>query len=296
MVHNSQLQNADAAILYIMGQSNAHAHEQPLPEAERITVPLKNVHTLHCDENQSFDIDHVVWSGFTTAGYNLGETQDHTASLAYYTAKMWQAAIDSGEQLPDLYIVQISIGAQAMFIGRDGYGTGMWSMDKPKILKPGTLLEVDIALYPLAMHIIRLVRQDLENRFRAVFQLGLHWVGSTQDGAKGWEQIPDLQGAYDRFFDAIMGALGKDCPLAMYRKESINSPNADPAAMAAVNAIFDRQCTRFPGAYLVSVSRSPLWKDDDPYLGVFSADNVHYHAGTQRWFAEILLKRYGVIA
>ena len=295
-MRNPELQNADAAILYIMGQSNAHAHEQILPETERMNIPLKNVHTLHCDENQSFDIDHVVWSGFTTAGYNLGETQDHTASLAYFTAKTWQTAIDSGEQLPDLYIVQISIGAQALFFGRDGYGAGMWSMDKPKILKPGTLLEVDIALYPLARHILRLVQQDLTSRFAAPFQLGLHWIGSEEDTTKGWEQIPDLQGAYDRFFDTVMEAAGRDCPLALYRMECKRRITVNSDAMAAINAMFDRQRTRFPGAYLVSAADCPFYDPADRHFGIFAPDDVHYLAGTQKWFSDILLKRYGVIA
>ena len=165
---------ADAAVLYIMGQSNAHAHDQNLAEQEHITCPMKNVRTLNRAYNQSFENDHVEWSGFTSAEYNLGETQDHTASLAYYTAKAWQKAIDDGMALPDLYIVQISIGAEGLFAGNDNGPTGMWSMEKPKKLKPGVLLEADIALFPFALHTMKLVHEDLSARFHNPYMLGLH--------------------------------------------------------------------------------------------------------------------------
>lgn len=287
--------NADAAILYIMGQSNAHAHEQMLSGQERIDTPLKNVHTLHCDENQSFDNDHAVWSGFTTAGYNLGETQDHTASLACYTAKAWQAAMDSGRQLPDLYIVQISIGGEGLFAGVDDRLTGMWSMDKPQTMKPGPLSEVDISLYPMALHTIRLVRKDLESRFRAVCQLGLHWIGSEQDTLEGICRIAGFDESYDHFFDELTQAAGADCPLVLYRLVCARREKVTQQGIAAVNAMFERQCRRYPSAYLVSAEDCPFYDPAAPFFGIFAPDNVHYLAKTQRWFSDQLLKRHGVI-
>ena len=71
-----------AAVVFVSGQSNAHAHGQFLAPEDRIAVPLKNVFSLDRKENQSFDITDVVWSGYTTAGKNLGESQDHTCCLA----------------------------------------------------------------------------------------------------------------------------------------------------------------------------------------------------------------------
>ena len=110
----------NVAVLFISGQSNAHAHGQLLKESDYIVNPLKNVFSLDRDPNQSFVITDVVWSGFTTQGKNLGETQDNTYSFAYFFAKLWQNAIDCGAMnLPDLYIVQVSVGSQ----GKD-YDTG----------------------------------------------------------------------------------------------------------------------------------------------------------------------------
>lgn len=291
----TDLKSADAAILYIFGQSNAHAHEQILSCSERITLPLRNVFTLNREYNQSFDNDHVEWSHFISASYNLGETQDHTASLAYYTAKAWQAVIDSGKQLPDLYIVQISIGGEGLFAGVDDRLTGMWSMDKPQIMKPGSLPEVDISLYPLALHTIRLVRKDLESHFHAVCQLGLHWIGSEQDTLEGICRIAGFDESYDHFFDELTQATGADCPLVLYHLACARREKVTQQGMAAVNAMFERQCRRYPSAYLVSAGDCPFYAPAKPSLGIFAPDNVHYLAKTQRWFSDQLLKRYGVI-
>ena len=131
----------NAAVVFISGQSNAHAHGQIMKEEDRIVQQLCNVFSLDRNPNQSFDITDVVWSGFTTEGKNLGEVQDHTYCFAYYLAQLWQNAIDSGKELPDLYIVQISVGSQGII-------NGMWNPDKEKIMMPGKLGEVDISLFP----------------------------------------------------------------------------------------------------------------------------------------------------
>ena len=97
-----------APILVVLGQSNAHAHATKLPDDEIIRTPLKNVHGLSREYNQAYGLDDVTWTGFTTGGMNLGETQDDTCCLANVFAAKWQKAIDDGAELPDLYIIQIS--------------------------------------------------------------------------------------------------------------------------------------------------------------------------------------------
>ena len=199
-----------AAVLFISGQSNAHAHHQYLSEEEKITEPLKNVFALDRDPNQSFDIQDVVWSGFTTAGKNLGESQDHTASLAYHTALLWQNAIDNGMKLPDLYIVQVSIGSQGII-------NGMWNRDKEKVMKPGDLKNVDISLYPWALQVNRLAMENLKKQGFEPQVIGWHWIGSEQDILHAAYEREDFQERYDFFFDTMLEAIGAPCPLYLYK-------------------------------------------------------------------------------
>jgi hypothetical protein len=66
---------------------------------------------------------------------NLAENQDNTYSIANCLAAKWQADINNGVELPDLYIIHIAIGAQGVY--------GMWSPRRAKKLIPGKLGDVD---------------------------------------------------------------------------------------------------------------------------------------------------------
>ena len=270
-----------AAVLYVSGQSNAHAHAQAMASEDRITEPLKNVFSLDRDPNQSFDITDVVWSGFTTEGKNLGETQDHTYSLASFLAKRWQAAIDAGQKLPDLYIVQISIGSQGII-------NGMWNPDKERVLKPGKLGVADIALFDLARHIYPLVRRNLEVAGKEPVAIGWHWLGCEQEV---WNEVfrrEDLQERYDAFFDAMMEAIGMPCPLYLYQlniQEFCRKYQIDEAAVDLINAAMQKQCERFPDTTFVTMDQCPRWDPEEIRKGIYAPDGGHYLAKTQEWFA-----------
>ena len=66
------------AVFILLGQSNAVGHGIPMEEKDRITTPLKNVFGLHRRENQRFDLQKLIWSGYESGGMNLAEEQDHT--------------------------------------------------------------------------------------------------------------------------------------------------------------------------------------------------------------------------
>ena len=267
----------EKALVFISGQSNAHAHGQFLAEEDRIVRPLANVFSLDRDPNQSFGISALQWSGFTTAGKNLGETQDHTASLGYHLARLWQDAIDGGTDLPDLYIVQISVGSQGIL-------NGMWNRDREKVLIPGPLGTAKIALFALAQHIYRLVMADMPD----AQLLGFHWLGSEQEVWNGAYRSPELEERYDDFFDTLLSVMGKPCPVYIYETylDRFCREQGLPAeAAAGVNAALYRQAERLGGT-LVRAKDSPFWDPAAPGCGIFAPDNGHYTAQVQKWFAQ----------
>ena len=264
------------AVVFIAGQSNAHAHGQQLPEADRITEPLRNVFSLDREPNQAYDRENVVWSGFTTAGKNLGESQDHTASLGYHLAKLWQEAIDGGRELPDLYIVQISIGSQGII-------NGMWNRDRERTLIPGPLGTVNIALFPLAQQIYRLVMADLGGPE----VLSFHWLGSEQEIWHDAWKLAELDERYDHFFDTLLGAIGAPCPVYFYEtylELCCRRFDLPLEAALGVNRALFRQAERL-GATLVRAKASPFWDPLARGYGLFAPDNGHYLPGVQGWFA-----------
>lgn len=272
-----------AAVLFISGQSNAHAHGQFLPEADRIYTPMKNVFSLDRNPNQSFDITDVVWSGYTTAGKNLGELQDHTACLAYHFAKLWQGAIDAGEALPDLYIVQISIGSQGLI-------NGMWNRDKEKVMRPGKPGETgDISLLPWAVYVNRLVMENLKKSGKSPAVIGWHWIGSEQEVWFEAFNRPDLQERYDYFFDTILDSIGQKCPTYLYKPNVKNFCQTHDIALDAEDKIASalrQQIYRHPHVQMVDAANYPLWDASSPLRGIFAKDEAHYLPEVQKWFAD----------
>ena len=271
-----------AAVLFINGQSNATAHRQFLSEEDRIYEPMKNVWSLDRNPNQSFDITDVTWSGWTSMGKNLGESQDHTASLAYFMAKKWQRAIDNGKNLPDLYIVQISIGSQGII-------NGMWNRDKAKVLKPGIGTEVDISLLPFALRINKLVIKNLTDTGKNPKVIGWHWLGCEQEV---WHEAylrDDFCERYDYHFDKMRESMGGDIPTYLYKvcvRAGCERYNLPFESENLINAEISRQANRC-GANLVDPRDCPYWDArDNLYYGIFAEDRAHYLPKVQEWFAE----------
>ena len=274
-----------AAVLFISGQSNATAHQQFLAEEDKILTPLKNVFGLDRDPNQSLDITDVVWSGWTSGGKNLGETQDHTASLAYFVAKKWQAAIDSGKELPDLYIVQLSIGSQGII-------NGMWNRDKEPIVKPGILGEADISLLPLALHIQKLAMKNLRDAGKNPEVIGWHWLGCEQEVWYEAYLREDFKERYDYHFDVMRESMGGDIPIYLYKvlvRGGLERFNLPLEAEDYINDEITRQAKRL-GAKLNDVRNSPYWDENDKlYYGVLASDRAHNLPFVQEWIADEFL-------
>lgn len=272
------LQNADAAVIYILGQSNAHGHDQVLADEDRICTPMSHVFSLDRKENQAFGLEEITWSGYTTQGKNLGETQDDRYCFAYYLATAWEKTIASGVKLPDLYIVQISIGAQSIL-------NGMWNPAWPRSIKPGSWETSNISLYPLAMEILPLVYKDLSRRYQNPCAIGLHWIGSEEDTISNTVYPPDFSQRYDDFFDTILQAVGFPCPVSFYEISCTRREGFDKEGIKIVNKELFRQTDRL-NATMVRLKESPLWDEADDQQGIFSGDHTHYSAATQKWLVE----------
>ncbi|MBQ8508440.1 MAG: hypothetical protein IJ493_00860 [Clostridia bacterium] len=277
----------DAPILIVLGQSNAHAHATQLPAGERIETPLKNVHGLSREFNQYYDIDDVTWSGFTSGGMNLGETQDHTCCLANVFAAKWQAAIDAGEQLPDLYVIQVSIGGQGI-AEFEVHGWNMWyAMREPK-LKPGPFPEADISLYPLTTNILSLAMINLIAAGKRPRVIGLHWNHFETECHTGSRALNQAEENYKNLFWGFFTALGSDqtgkgIPLYLYRPLT---ENYEPNRLEKMSALFDGFASTYADCRILDLRESGLYNDTPKTHGIFQNDGIHYTPDAHRWFAE----------
>lgn len=276
-----------APILIVLGQSNAHAHGTHLPEDQLIHTPLKNVHGLHREHNQAYGLDNVTWSGFTSNGMNLGETQDDTCCLANYFAAMWQSAIDSGRELPDLYIIQISIGAQGI-AQYESHSGNMWYPLREPVMKPGVLGECDISLYPLTTEILSLASMNLIASGKRPQVIGLHWNQYEKECHTGSKALNEAEENFKNLFWGLFTALGSDkvgtgIPLYLYRPLT---ESFEASRLTKMSEIFDGFTKYLADCKIIDLRETELYTDEPRMHGIFH-DGIHYTAEAQYRFAEI---------
>ncbi len=282
---------SEAAVFLLLGQSNAVGHGTPMEEHDKITEPLTHVFGLSREQNQSFDHDKLFWSGYTSFGMNLAEEQDNTYSLANCLARLWQDRIDRGEELPDLYIVQIAIGAQGI---TKEY---MWWPYREPRLVPGKLWTVDISLYPYTLHFFSLLKKSLLALGKTQITTQLHWRGGEEDSSASWEELEDsVKGLYDYTFNGFYEALGERVPIVMHKAVSYDRcMEVDPTGESLkkkhfINGIFETLCLEHDNITMFDVTEAPHFVAGVRGNGIYIDDAVHYSPKTNRWVAEKILE------
>lgn len=278
------------AVFILLGQSNATGHASPMERKDVISTPLKNVFGLQRAENQSFDNKKLVWSGYVSFGTNLAEEQDNTYSLANCLARLWQDSIDDGVDLPELYIVQIAIGAQGV---TEKY---MWYPEREKKLVPGVLGKVDISLYPFTTHVFSLLDESIDGEYEII---GIHWRGGEEE-----TEVPEdclrehLRGIYDRMFDGFYRALGRKVPVILHKMACPNRcMDMDPTgaqlvSMNYVNKTFEDLARDNDNITTFDVTRAPHFVEGTRTNGIFFEDACHYNPKTNMWTAREIVVDY----
>lgn len=273
----------DAPILIVMGQSNAHGHGTILQEDEKIKTPLTNVFGLERRYNQGYDLEDVTWSGFTTAGMNLGEIQDNTHCITEKFASMWQRDTDSGIPLAPLYCIQISIGAQGIAqIERDGLN--MWYPKREPILESGELGQVNISLYPLACQILSLAVKNLRAAGKNPRVIGLHWNQWETEVYTGGEAVENAEQNYRELFAGFEKALGMDFPLWLY--EPLARVYDNPPGVIAIATLFEKFVHESEQVHYMKTSTYNGYDSSREDQGIFLEDCVHYLPEVSHWFAD----------
>lgn len=279
------------AIFMLFGQSNAVGHAMPMKEEDIIREPLPNVWGLNREPNQSFDTERLKFSHYTSFGMNLAETQDNTYSVANQLARLWQAAIDGGAALPDLYVIQIAIGSQGLL--------DMWHPDRPRKLIPGKLGDVDISLYPYAIHILTLLREHLDRCELEPDFVGLHWRGGEQETRRSREELETvLKDTYKRVFAGFRRAVGHDFPITLHRMpfydvmKKEDPSGAHLANMEYINGLFDELAAEDAAISVFDPLLAPHYDPNAWDKNLFRWDLIHYTGQTNTWVAEEILKEY----
>ena len=285
------MKNKKCAVFILLGQSNAVGHGVPMKKEDVVSVPMKNVFGLSREKNQSYDGTALCFEGYVTAGMNLAEEQDNTYSVANCLAKTWQAEIDRGAALPDLYIIHIAIGAQGVT------STYMWYPEREPVLKPGKLGTVDISLYPFTEHILSLLDGYFKEAGKEYEVMGLHFRGGENETTVEKEILGrELFDIYTRIFDGFEKQIGK-YPLVLHK---IVCPDRcmdmDPTGvklerMHYINSVFLRLAEKY-GGEIFDATKAPQFIPNVRGNGIFIGDCVHYTPEVNGWVAETILEEY----
>ena len=282
------------AVFMLFGQSNAVGHAMPMDEKDIIKEPLKNVWGLNREPNQSFDTERLKFSGYTSYGMNLAETQDNTYSVANQLARMWQDEIDNGNEanLPDLYIIHIAIGSQGLY--------DMWHPDRKRKLIPGKLGDVDISLYPFTIHILSLLKKHMESCNIEPDFIGLHWRGGEQETRVPMDKLDNdrLKNTYIRVFDGMREAIGHTFPIVLHKMPFVDVMlKEDPSGehlrtMEFINGVFEELSRDYEKTSIFDPLKAPHY---DPYAwdkNLFRWDLIHYTGKTNTWVAKEIFDEY----
>ena len=287
-----------AAVFILLGQSNAVGHGIPMREEDIIKTPLKNVFGLSRERNQSYDNTALVWSGYTSFGMNLAEAQDNTYSVANCLASIWQGHIDNGNRndLPDLYIIQIAIGAQGV---TEEY---MWHPEREQKLIPGKLGTVDISLFPFCKHIFSLLNDSFSKMGKDYEIIGLHWRGGENDVTATKEYLSThLEAIYSRIFDEFNFILDNP-PIVLHKLVCHDRMNdMDPTGkylenMNYINEVFCKLKERYKNISVFDVQDSPDYIPDIRGNGLFIDDAVHFTPETNKWVAKCIFETGNVMS
>ena len=280
------------AVFIILGQSNATGHNIPMVEQDKITTPLKNVFGLHRKDNQSFRNTRLTWSGYTSCGMNLAEEQDHTYSIPNCLATIWQKHIDEGNRchLPNLYIIQIAIGAQGV---REG---AMWHPAREEKLSPGKLGEADISLFPFTKHIFCLLDDSFAEEEYEI--IGLHWRGGEGEvNATQSYLTQNLQAIYTEIFDTF-NVLLQDPPTVIHKIVCHDHMlTRDPSGelvqkMHYINDVFAKLEKHYPNITIFDPTNAPQFNPDVYGNGIFLPDAIHFTPEVNQWVANCILDEY----
>ena len=282
------------AVFVLLGQSNAVGHGIPMKEEDVIREPLKNVFGLARAQNQSFDIDRLTWSGYTSHSMNLAEQQDNTYSVANCLAARWQAHIDSGNaaHLPDLYIIHIAIGAQGVT------RRYLWHPETEKILIPGVLGKCRIALFPFSCHIFSLLDKSFAEMGKQYEVIGVHWRGGENDALAGGEELEGvLTDIYHTLFDSFSAYLHKP-PFVLHKLVCPDRMNETDATggnlhrMHIINRVFEQLAAHYAGSWIFDATNAPQFTPNVRGNGLFMQDAVHFTPAVNDWVAEQILSDY----
>lgn len=262
---------SDAAFMVVMGQSNAAGRDGTAVAA------AANVHVMPRGTR--------AFAPYSNTDSNVAKSEgsDHINPLSSI-AEEWQARIDGGADLPDLYIINISVGGRGLGATAPNNtwnpdlinsGGGVWP-----VAGTGVNDATNFSLYTLADEAIRAGVAELVNAGRRPVHLGTIW--------NQWESDSQSDAAVETYANEIRrvrsmvdAALNiEDASFICWRPSSHSA--AFDANRPYMGEVIDDLSNSERNVYTIDPEQSPQYTGAGPQYGIFF-DAVHYIGAVQTW-------------
>lgn len=258
----------DVALAFFGGQSNCGGEYGTAPAG-----PLANVKVMKRQATVFADYSQTDNNVFSTAKANK-------AGALQEMARYWQARVDAGDDIPDLYCVAVSTGSAGFEADGTGGGERYWASDE---------LDYDDDPFPENGSLWRMWMDSLRNAVEDILAQGKNpvlfsvlWAQGEEDGRQGFSS-KDYERHLFEFYAATAEVLGvQELPFHMVE---VLSSSTFPY-VSRVNAAFERLAEVYPSARLLRWDEYSSYDQTAAQKGIYGGDGIHYDANAQANLAE----------
>lgn len=259
----SPFSSSDVALAIFAGQSNS-AGTQLLDVSDYITTPLANVYAISAAD-ESYNQTTLAWQGYASNNCQIGSgAGSHRVTTAYFIAKEWQRRVNSGENLPDLYIIHVAGASQ----GVHGSTGGRWW--------PGRDDALTDSFYHLMRHLMSTAIKGMKLQGLTPRVLGVDW-NQWESETTTLESARGVSASFNSIIDGFSEALGCAAPFHFWRPRSrLYDESRFQIIKDQVLALVASNPSRFS---LIDAGGHPDFVESSvpaSTQGIFRPDGVHY--------------------
>jgi len=273
--------DGDVAMIGVAGQSNAEGVATNPDDAEVFTS--SNIFVMQAGAR--------VWTPYTNSNNNVYRTfASDKPNPLNALAKGWQDRINAGENLPDLYILNVSRGGQAFSFHE---ANCRWNPFAWKQNKIGTwndpvsgVVDLDVSLFKLFRDALMAGVEELQSDGKRVIYMGTIWAHWNQDNvtiSAANQYLANLS----LLRSMIDSALGIEDSNFFYFFPTSNGNIGKPIIISA----FENYQATYKNVFQIRLSDAPNYTGVAPDYGVFISDNIHINLPTYTFLSSDILTK-----
>jgi hypothetical protein len=266
----------DVALSFFGGQSNCSGEYGTAP-----ADPLANVFVMKRQTS--------VFAAYDDADNNVYSTaKAGKAGALQEMARYWQARVDAGDEIPDLYAVAVSTGSAGFEADGTGAGDREWAHDL--LDYTGTAFGENLSLWKMWMDSVRSAVEEIRKMGKNPVLMSITWIQGEEDARQELYSREYARNLFE-FYRATSSILGRE-DLPFYMVEVLSSTYFP--YNARINNAFQKLADTYSSAVFIRWDDFADYDQTDSQLGIYGGDGIHYDADAQAYLSERVYDRLSV--